>query len=131
MNVAEHADQEARDQWRRHSIRATAFHEAGHAVVAAALGRDVYEVWTDGEGGGEVQHRGEKGQTPAAHKLAILLAGPCAEAILIGEIGEGWLTLVREGVARTGLGTLSYWEIEPDTDPWEAAHLLSRQPAPV
>jgi hypothetical protein len=43
-------------RWHADAREAAAYHEAGHAVVAAAVGWDVYQIWTDG--GHRRVHRG-------------------------------------------------------------------------
>jgi hypothetical protein len=58
---------------------AAAFHEAAHAVVAAALGGDVYACWTDAEGGGEMRFRMPLSAWTPDIGIAISLAGRIAE----------------------------------------------------
>ncbi len=60
-----------------------AYHEAGHAVVALALGGKVLGVWIDNAGGGECRAECGVGEVPVmqmAIRLCFLLGGPLAKA---------------------------------------------------
>jgi hypothetical protein len=98
-----------------------AYNRAGHAVVAAALGRDVYDIAADDDGGC-VCHRPRADATgDACEDLVILIAGPCAEALGAATMPEAvlawtgtedtdaWLATIRELES----GALVY---EPDAD---------------
>jgi hypothetical protein len=70
-----------------------AYHGAGRAVVAAALGHDVYDIAVC-DGGGRVSHRPRgDGARDADTELVILVAGPRAErraAALMSEAPDWW-----------------------------------------
>lgn len=68
------------------NLQAAAYHEAGHAVVAVAVGLEVYECWIDGEGRGEVRFRGWGSEQ---EQLAVAVAGACAESILLDSAERG------------------------------------------
>lgn len=81
-------DRELERQTHREIESAMAYHEAGHAVVACALGQDVSWIGIDdaaGEDwGGRMSHSGPlaPGQRAwASDELAIALAGKCAGAM--------------------------------------------------
>ena len=95
-----------------------AYYRAGHAVTAAMLGREIYDLGTN-EDGGWVRHcPGTDAPREAGDALLILLSGPCAATIgtaampgpslLTGEEHtNAWLATIRELES----GALSY---EPD-----------------
>jgi hypothetical protein len=58
-----------------------AFHETGHAVVAASMGWDVTLVWT-GSAGGCAYTCSE--MSNVERRLAVCVAGVCAEAVARG-----------------------------------------------
>lgn len=84
-----------------------AYYRAGHAVTAAVLGREIYDLGAD-ENGGWVRHcPGTDATRAAGEDLLILLSGPCAAtigaatmpgpAVLTGEEHtDAWLATIRE-----------------------------------
>jgi hypothetical protein len=68
---------------RRKRRKRVAYHEAGHAVIARALGIRVREVVADDEIG---QTRFVKGQSaPSSSGLVIAMGGPIAESVYLGK----------------------------------------------
>jgi hypothetical protein len=94
-----------------HERKARAYHEAGHAVVALALGYRCYSVAID-EGGNAVCDE------PAEHALALLIASFIAEAKCTGET-DIW----RDEDDRVRAADLALWIARGDID--TASALLS------
>lgn len=77
------------------SLIATAHHEAGHAVMAVSLGRQIHKVTIapgkQGFGGGRLGHceikkgRAKGASDPLEEDVLILLAGMVAEALFTGQ----------------------------------------------
>lgn len=99
-------------------LRAAAHHEAGHAIVAAAVGLDVYAIWIDDEGLGEVRH---KGHVSEGAELAVAIAGTCAESILCGDDRDS----VRE-LLKNVLWALEEGEDAMPCDAVDMAHALRK-----
>ncbi len=77
--------------------RVSAYHQAGHAVMAAAVGFDVYECWIARDGSGEVRFRSRWASNAAL--LAVTVGGSCAESILLDRADLGSVESFMEGVA--------------------------------
>jgi hypothetical protein len=120
---------------RRATQAVTAYHEAGHAVVASELGQDVYSIVVD-EKDGAVCHR-PRGEEPGLEdRLSIVLAGSCAEAMAVMTDLSGmpqlfehwrdaddlqyWLDKVRDIIKCRSTLT----GIEGDADEWKAAEIV-------
>ncbi|SPJ25712.1 AAA family ATPase [Palleronia abyssalis] len=71
-------------------LRRIAVHEAGHAVVARALGMAVERV-TIGMSGGETPTRGLPYMTPdsARDRLTVIMSGRAAEELILGDVSSG------------------------------------------
>jgi Peptidase family M41 len=65
-------------------LRATAFHEAGHAVVGAVLGFDVLGVTViaDGKFAGSCWSYAANERASANDRIIVLFAGACAERLI-------------------------------------------------
>ncbi len=84
-----------------------AYYRAGHAVTAAVLGRDIYDLGVDDDGGWVRHCPGTDATRNAGDDLLILVSGPCAATIgaarmpgptlLKGnEHTDAWLATIRE-----------------------------------
>jgi hypothetical protein len=132
-------DRQAGDAWE--AIRTVvAYHGAGRAVAAAALGHDVYDIAVC-DARTEVSHRpcGE-GPRDAESELVILLAGPRAErraAALMrepldwwacGDDADVWLATVRDlesGAVVYAPCARGFW---PDNDALALAWIMEQVP---
>jgi ATP-dependent Zn protease len=88
--------------------RGTAYHEAGHAVVAWSFGVKIASVRVQADGEGGTDHPpGVDGHLLLEQKLEILAAGKAAEKLFgyragdlaaIDDIGAMWMLLSRHGI---------------------------------
>ncbi len=67
------------------SLRTVAIHEAGHAVIAAALGIKVEGIALDSNSGRVRTRCPEQNISEIERSLIVTLAGPIAERLLIGD----------------------------------------------
>jgi len=90
-------------------LRATAYHEAGHAVAAQALGLHVesISIAEDRESAGRVRYRSGSGSRWTRARVVMCLAGPISERWATGvvdvagansDLGSAWKLL--RGIAR-------------------------------
>ncbi|OWY61032.1 hypothetical protein B7486_65985, partial [cyanobacterium TDX16] len=68
------------------SIRATDLHEAGHALVAAAVGRVVRQVRGEGRGWTDATRPTENSCADVCRSIAYLAAGNAAEELVLGQV---------------------------------------------
>ncbi|MHB1539000.1 MAG: hypothetical protein ACYCUM_13920 [Solirubrobacteraceae bacterium] len=106
---------------------AAAYHAAGHAIAAAAIGLDVCGCYLDDDCVGAVHYHGE---AQPAERLAVVLAGRAAQAIAFDDddfdSAERWHDAVNDDLEELGSGG-----VDEVIDDVRQAALLTDRVAPI